>query len=76
MAIADALYGHYWCSNSEIKKGLLLLNWCQYNDFTRLSNIYAVFEICIPPSAKYYVKNINNLRKFIGKKKKLWSSLK
>ena len=76
MAIAEALYGHYWCSNSEVKKRLLLLNRCQDNDFTRLSNIYAIFEIYIPPFAKYYVKNINNLRKFIGKKKKLWSSLK
>jgi hypothetical protein len=53
MAIAEALYGHYWCSNSEVKKRLLLLNRCQDNDFTRLSNIYAVFEIYIPPFAKY-----------------------
>jgi hypothetical protein len=55
----------------KLKKRLLLLNRCQDNDFTRLSNIYTVFEIYIPPFAKYYVKNINNLRKFIGKKKKL-----
>ena len=55
----------------KLKKRLLLLNRCQDNAFTRLSNIYAVFEIYIPPSAKYYVKNKNNLRKFIGKKKKL-----